>query len=65
MKILLSNARHEILDLRRRTELMEAQLAIVDVFAAALGLKRRERGMTPDIVQALEKRIEELVETGA
>ena len=36
MKQLLIDARHEILDLRRRNELLSAQMAVVEIFAAAL-----------------------------
>lgn len=60
MKELLEDARHEILTLRRQNELLNAQMGIVEVFAAALGLKRVERGMSPDVAWMLEKKIEEL-----
>jgi hypothetical protein len=64
MKQLLIDARHEILDLRRRNELLSAQMAVVEIFAAALGLKRNEGGMSPDVAWSLEKKINELNESG-
>jgi hypothetical protein len=64
MKELLAEARHEILDLRRRNELLSAQMAVVEVFAAALGMKRNEGGMAPDVAWALQKKIDELNDTG-
>jgi hypothetical protein len=60
MKHLLTEARQEILDLRRRNEILSAQMGVVEVFAAALGLKRSEGGMAPDVAWALQKKIDEL-----
>lgn len=60
MKQLLMDARQEILVLRRSNEIFAAQMSVVDVFAAALGLKRNCCGMSPDVAYALEKKIEEL-----
>ena len=60
MKDLLEDARNEIVRLRRQNELLTARIAIVEVFAAALGLKREERGMVPDVVWALDKEVERL-----
>ena len=60
MKELLTEARQEILDLRRRNEILSAQMGVVEVFAAALGLKRGEGGMAPDVAWALQKKIDEL-----
>ena len=60
MKELLRHARHEILDLRRRNELLSAQMAVVDVFAAACGLRREGGLMHPDIAYDLEKAIERM-----
>lgn len=56
----LLNARSEILELRRRNELLSAQMAVVEVFAAALGMKRNEGGMAPDIAYELMKAYDEL-----
>lgn len=61
MKELLTEARREILDLRRRNEILSAQMGVVEVFAAALGLKRNEGGASPDVAWALQKKIDELV----
>ena len=60
MKELLIEARQEILDLRRRNEILSAQMGVVEIFAAALGLKRSEGGMAPDVAWALQKKIDEL-----
>lgn len=60
MKQLLERARSEILQLRRRNEILSAQMGVVEVFAAALGLRRNEGAMAPDVAWELEKQIEEL-----
>ena len=67
MKELLIEAREEILRLRRSNEVLTSQVGIVDVFAAALGLRREtERGMTIDVAWKLEREIENLIHsTGA
>jgi hypothetical protein len=63
MKQLLIDARSEILRLRTHNEILSAQMQVVDIFAAALGLKHNFGGMTPDIAWELEKKIEELDDT--
>ncbi len=60
MKQLLNSARCEILELRRTNEVLAAQMAVVEIFAAALGLKRNRGGMSPDITWELQKKIDEL-----
>lgn len=60
MKDLLIDARREILDLRRRNEILSAQMGVVEVFAAVLGLKRNGGGESPDVAWALQKKIDEL-----
>ena len=60
MKQLLNSARCEILELRRTNEVLAAQMAVVEIFAAALGLKRNQGGMSPDIAWELQKKIDEL-----
>lgn len=42
-----------------------AQMGVVEVFAAALGLKRNEGGMAPDVAWALDRKIDELNEPGS
>ena len=59
---LLNEAKEEIVRLRRRNEILEAEISIVEIFAAALGLKRGERGMGLDVVYSLEEKIKELSE---
>lgn len=60
MKELLKDALHEIRSLRRSNEILEAQMGVVHVFAAALGLKRGEQGAAPDVAWALQRKIDEL-----
>jgi uncharacterized protein YunC (DUF1805 family) len=59
-KHLLLNAIHEIKALRQTNEILMAQMAIVEVFAAALGLKKGSRGETIDIVYELQQKINKL-----
>lgn len=61
MKDVLNSAVHEIRDLRRRNEILSAQMGVVEVFAAALGLKHGEGGMVPDVAWQLEREIEKIV----
>jgi hypothetical protein len=62
MKQLLIDAMNEIHSLRRHNEILNAQLGIVEVFAAALGMKKNEGGMTSDVAWQISKKIEELDE---
>lgn len=62
MKDLLQSASHEIQSLRRRNELLEAQMGVVEIFRAALMGPPRPMGASPDVVWALEKKIKELGE---
>jgi hypothetical protein len=61
MKELLIQARHEIISLRKRNEVLEAQVGIVEIFAAALGLKHENRGASGDVAWLLEKKIDTLI----
>ena len=62
MENLLNHAKHEIISLRRQNEILAAQMGVVEVFAAALGLKR-ERGVEAiDVVCELQKKIDELTQ---
>jgi hypothetical protein len=58
MKQLLIGALHEIRRLRRDNEVLSAQMAVVDVFAAACGLKRHDSCMAVDVAWELENKIE-------
>lgn len=60
MKALLIQARSEILSLRRRNELLTAQVAVVEVFAAALGLRPEPGCLTPDIAWELQCQIDQM-----
>lgn len=59
MKNLLIEAKKEIINLRRRNEILEAQIGIVEVFAAALGMKHVNQGISEDVVWELQKKIDE------
>ena len=62
MENLLRHAKQEIISLRRQNEILAAQMGVVEVFAAALGLKR-ERGVEAiDVVWELQKKIDELTQ---
>jgi len=56
----LMEAKNDILALRRRNEVLEAQMGIVEVFAAALGLKANQRGESVDVAWLLQKEIDRL-----
>ena len=59
----LQHAKQEIQSLRHRNEILEAQMGVVEVFAAALGMKRNGSGaMAPDVVWELQKKIDEMME---
>lgn len=61
MKQLLNDAHHEIMRLRRDNEILRAQMGVVEVFAAVVGLKRNEGGMaTVDVAWQLQKEIDRL-----
>lgn len=60
MKHLLEEAASEIESLRRRNELLEAQMAVVEVFRVALMGPPRPMGASPDVVWALRKKAKEL-----
>jgi len=55
---LLRAAKHEITALRRRNEVLNAQVGVVEVFAAALGLRKNESGATVDIVWEIERALD-------
>ena len=64
MKILLNEARHEILDLRRANEILRAKVEVMELFACVLHTQpaRGSQGMAPDVAWALQKKIDELAE---
>ena len=64
MKELLNEARLEIVNLRRSNEILLAQVGIVEVFAAALGLRKENQAMSPDVAWALQKEIDRLEQCG-
>lgn len=60
MKHLLIQARSEILELRRRNELLQAKVDVVNVFSAALLGPATQQGMSPDVAWALQKEIDKI-----
>lgn len=60
LKRLLTDAMHEIKNLRRANEIMGAQMQVVEAFSLALGMPRTGNGMAPDIAWALQRKIDEL-----
>ncbi len=62
LKDLLSNAMHEIRDLRRRNEILNAKVEVMDLFACVLHTTpaSRSQGAAPDVAWLLQKKIDEL-----
>jgi hypothetical protein len=60
MKHLLLEAKHEIEALRRRNEILQAQVEVVEVFSVALLGPRPPQGMSIDVAWSLQKKINEL-----
>lgn len=56
---LLQRAAHEIRDLRRRNEILSAQMLVVEAFHAALIDPPRNVSMTEDIAWAIDRHLEE------
>ena len=59
---LLTNAMHEIRDLRRRNEVLGAKVEMIDLFACVLHTQAaaNPQGYSPDVAFALQKKIVEL-----
>lgn len=51
----MRQAAEEIRRLQRQNEILDAQVGVVHVFAAALGLQHASRGMSEDVAHKLEK----------
>jgi len=64
MKKLLQDAAKEIEKLRIENGNLNAQLGVVEVFAAALGLRKNQGGMVsgPNVLYYLNKAIDEMPE---
>lgn len=62
MKDLLQRAKSEIVQLRRTNEVLSAQVEVVHIFAAALGLHNSGGGYAPDVAWELQKEIDRLSE---
>lgn len=55
----LREAAGTIRALRRQNEILSAQVAVVEVFAAATGLRKERGGMSPDVACELDKLAEQ------
>jgi hypothetical protein len=64
MKNLLSEARHEIMELRHENEILRAKVETMELFACVLHTQpaSQSRGMAPDVAWALQKEIDKIVE---
>jgi hypothetical protein len=62
LKKLLTDAMHEIRDLRRRNEILSAKVEVMDLFACVLHTTAaiRSQGAAPDVAWALQKEIDEM-----
>lgn len=60
MKDLLQRAKNEIEQLRRHNEVLSAKVEVVNIFAAALGLRKIKGGYGPDVAWELQKEIDTL-----
>lgn len=59
---LLLNAKHEIETLRRRNEILDAKVGVMELFACVLHTEpaRRSEGASPDVAWALQKEIDRI-----
>ncbi len=59
---ILSSAAFEIRDLRRRNELLQAKVEMIDLFACILFTKpaQNSQGASPDVAWAIDKKLDEL-----
>ena len=57
---LLKSAKQELDYLRRQNELLSAQVRVVDVFAAAVGLTGKGNGAEIDLAWELQREIDKL-----
>lgn len=56
--ILLQKARIEIVELRKRIEILSQRNEVMEIFAAALGFKRGGECMSVDVVWEIERLLE-------
>jgi hypothetical protein len=64
MKELLMEAKQEIAELRRENEVLVAQVNVVHIFAAALGLKKGPFPQKVDVAWQLQNAIDRLADNG-
>lgn len=65
MKDLLNRARLEVIELRRRVEILQAKVEVMDLFACVLHTTpaaRNDGAMAPDVAWLLQKEIDRLNE---
>jgi hypothetical protein len=60
VKNTLWRAKDEVIALRRQNQLLSAQVAVVEVFAASLGLKPEQQGACVDVVWEIERAVQSL-----
>lgn len=59
-KQVMNSARCEILELRRRNELLAAKVDAMEIFAVALGMRNGQRGESIDVAWELQNAINSL-----
>lgn len=65
LRYLLERSRHTIVSLRDRNRTLEAQVGVIEVFAAALGLRANNHGAEVDVAWELQSAIDRLSEENA
>lgn len=60
LRRILERSRDEIASLRHQNNILSAQMNVVEIFAAALGLKKEHGMMSPDVVYDLTCKINEM-----
>lgn len=56
----LQEAAFEIRELRRLNEVLSAKVSVMEIFAAALGLRHGEQVMKPDVVWKIDKALQDM-----
>lgn len=66
LKELLTSAVHEIQGLRRRNEILNAKVEVMELFACVLHTTpaQHSQSMSPDVAWALQKKIDEIDKAG-
>jgi hypothetical protein len=61
---LLKQSAQTIKSLRARNQILEAQVGVIEVFAAALGMRQGSGMMQPDIVWEIEQELAKPIKAG-